>query len=308
MRVAGCCSFSILEFSGGLTAISTESDVGGPGANNQPPESHTHRGLCVPSPSLVLLGATTPSGQLVTVFGICFHAWYILASSRFTWEWHKDYVLPLHYNHGWDHIGFPEQLRGPRQKWCWLYTVLLLLLRYEGFAEAGPAGPSYFVLPRKQPLLLEELEKSQISLFSISYTWYIPSLLTPGKATARTSPQGRKRSFQSSLEFPTGCQRCALSRCTPSCWASQYQTGHLRGKEKNFAQLEAAKWCEHRENSPSHIWWLLRPRVKCTRASCQQTLIPPPASKTKLVSCSNGMKEARSPYRSASGTTVSQLL
>lgn len=56
MRVAWCCSFFILEFSGGLTAISTESDVGGPCANNQLPASHTHRGLCVPLPSLVLLG------------------------------------------------------------------------------------------------------------------------------------------------------------------------------------------------------------------------------------------------------------
>ena len=96
------------------------------------------------------------------------------------------------------------------------------------------------MLPRKQPVLLRDLERAQISLFSISYTWYIPSLLTPGKATAQTSPQGRKRSFQSSLGFPRGCQCCAPSRCTPSCWAGQYRTGHLRGKEKHLAQLEQA--------------------------------------------------------------------
>lgn len=53
--------------------ISTESGVGGC-ANNQPPASYTHRGLCVPSPSLVLLGVTAWSGQLVNIFGIYFHA------------------------------------------------------------------------------------------------------------------------------------------------------------------------------------------------------------------------------------------
>lgn len=125
MRVAGCCSFSLLKISGVLTAISTESDVGGSCANHKPPAWSTYRGLCVPSPSLVLLGATNLSGQLVNVFGIFFHAWYALANSRFTW--HTGCVLSLHYNHGWDHVGFAELLMGPPQKWCWLYVVLLLL-------------------------------------------------------------------------------------------------------------------------------------------------------------------------------------
>lgn len=187
--------------------------------------------------------------------------------------------------------------------WCCCFS--------RGFAEAEPAGPSYFVLPRKQPVLLGEPEQAQISLFSISYTWYIPSLLTPGKATARTSPQGRKHSFQSSLGFPRGCQRCALSRCTPSCWAGQYQTGHLQGKEKNFAQLEAAKWCEKKGGKGRKLCStsLCSPRlsVKCTCASCQQSLISPPVSKNKLVSCQQWY-EGRQIYRSESGTSVSQLL
>lgn len=105
-RVPGSCCFSILEFSGGLTALSRA--VGGPCGKNQPTASHTHSGLCVPSPSLLLLGPITLSGQLFSVFGICFHAQYALANSRFTWEWHRVWVLPLHYSRGWDHTGFAE--------------------------------------------------------------------------------------------------------------------------------------------------------------------------------------------------------
>lgn len=94
-RVPGSCCFSVCEFSGGLTALSRESVVESPCAKSQPTASHTQRGLCLPSPFLLLLGPTTLSGQLLSVFGICFHAQYALANSRFTWEWHRGCVLPL---------------------------------------------------------------------------------------------------------------------------------------------------------------------------------------------------------------------
>lgn len=159
MRVAGCCSFSILEFSGGLTAVSTESDVGGPCASNHPPASCTYRGLCVPLPSLVLLGATTLSGQLVNAFGVCFHAWYALAKSRFTWEWHRGCVLPLHYSHGWDHMGFARVAKGSHTEmvlaicgpaaspikgacWSWTCRSFLLCAFQEASCFTGIAGKS----------------------------------------------------------------------------------------------------------------------------------------------------------------------
>lgn len=55
-RVPGSCCFSILKCSGGLTALPGESAVGGPCAKSQPTASYTQRALCVPSPSLLLLG------------------------------------------------------------------------------------------------------------------------------------------------------------------------------------------------------------------------------------------------------------
>lgn len=128
-------------------------------------------------------------------------------------------------------MGFAEQLRSPIRKWCWLH-VLPLLLQYEGIAEARPTSLSSFVLSRKQSGLLRELEHAQIS--SVFHTPNI-YLASSQQATAQTSPPGRMHSFQSSLGFPIGCQHCALTQCTLSCWAGQYQTGHLEGKEKHFA-------------------------------------------------------------------------
>lgn len=127
-------------------------------------------------------------------------------------------------------MGFAEQLRSPIWKWCWLH-VLPLLLQHEGIAKARPTSLSSFVLPRKQCGLLRKLEQAQIS--SVFHTPDI-YLASSQQATAQTSPPGRMRSFQSSLEFPIGCQHCALTQCTPSCWAGQYQTGHLEGKQKHF--------------------------------------------------------------------------
>lgn len=106
--VPGSCCFSILELSGGLTALSRESVVAGPCASkSQPTASHTQRALCVPSPSLLLLGPTTLWPAVQCVWDL-FHAQYALANSRFTWEWHRGCVLPLHYSQGWDHMGFAE--------------------------------------------------------------------------------------------------------------------------------------------------------------------------------------------------------
>lgn len=54
-RVPGSCCFSILEFSGGLTALSRA--VGGPCGKNQPTASRTHSGLLCPITLTAIAGA-----------------------------------------------------------------------------------------------------------------------------------------------------------------------------------------------------------------------------------------------------------
>lgn len=64
-----------------VTAIATKAEVEGPFANEQPP-AHPSTWVfwgSAPLPSLIMLGATTPSAQLVNVFRICFHGWCALA-------------------------------------------------------------------------------------------------------------------------------------------------------------------------------------------------------------------------------------
>lgn len=67
--------------------------------------------------------------------------------------------------------------------------VLQLLLCYEGFAEAGPAGLFKFELSRKKPVLLGELEKAQMSLFHTGYSWYIPSSSQQARLLCRLLPK-----------------------------------------------------------------------------------------------------------------------
>lgn len=67
--------------------------------------------------------------------------------------------------------------------------VLQLLLCYEGFAEAGPAGLFKFELSRKKPVLLGELEKAQMSLFHTGYSWYIPSSSQQARLLCRLLPE-----------------------------------------------------------------------------------------------------------------------
>lgn len=172
--------------------------------------------------------------------------------------------------------------------WRWTCKSLLLCASQEAVWLSGRAGTSS----------------------GLSSVFHTPGIYLASSyhVTERISPPGRTRSFQSSLEFPRGCQRCALSRCTPSCWAGQYRIGHLQGREKHFAQLEAAKQCKSRTKLTS--------MQLCSQGHQPNVHVPPISkpwychqpAKPGWDPASTGAMEARLPYRSATGTTASGVL
>lgn len=101
------------------------------------------------------------------------------------------------------------------------------------------------------PVLLGELEKAQMSLFHTGYSLYIPSSSQEERLLSRLLPEVGGI-LSSLLEgFQQGVH--GVLRVNAHLLVGQVNIKVDTYEEKNFAQLEAAKWCQYRERTFTHL-------------------------------------------------------